>query len=136
MADTPDSAPASSVGEDNTAAIVGYLFGVGLVIGAVIHGGKKTRLGAFHLRQALGILLLAIAGTVAFVILGFLGAFLGGIPVAGWMLVKGVYLLAWFFRLGLLILTLLGLLAAVNREQKPLPVIGAVCQRLFASVFA
>ena len=137
MSDTPASAPApSAADEDNTPAIIGYLFGVGLIIAAVLHSGKKTQLGAFHLRQALGILLLAIAGTVLFVILGIIVAFLGGIPVVGWMLIKGVYLLAWLFRLGLLVLTIMGLLGAVNREQKPLPVIGAACQKLFASVFA
>ena len=136
MSDSPAPAPVQSAAEANMPAIIGYLFGVGLIIAAVIHSGKKTQLGAFHLRQALGILLLAIAGTVLLVVLGLVVGVLGGIPVVGWVLINGVYSLAWLFRLGLLVLTIMGLIAAANREQKQLPVIGAVCQRLFASVFA
>lgn len=140
MADSPvsptPSAPAAAAEEDNTPAIVSYLFGIGLIIAAILHSSKKTALGAYHLRQALGILLIAIAGTVILTMIAFVAAFMGGIPVIGWGLIRGVWMIAWAFRLSLLALTILGILAAVNREQKPLPVIGALCQKYFASVFA
>ncbi len=140
MSDSPvsptPSAPADAAAEDNTPAIISYLFGIGLIIAAVMHSSKKTQLGAYHLRQALGILLIAIAGSVALTMVAFVVAFMGGIPVIGWGLIHAVGLIAWAFRLALLVLTILGILAAVNREQKPLPVIGALCQKYFASVFA
>ena len=139
MSDSPvsptPSAPADAA-EDNTPAIIGYLFGIGLVIAAVMHSNKKTQLGAYHLRQALGILLIAIAGSVALAMVAFVVAFMAGIPVIGWGLIEGVRLFSWIFRLALLVLTILGILAAVNRERKPLPVIGALCQKYFASLFA
>lgn len=140
MSDSPvsptPSAPADTAAEDNTPAIISYLFGIGLIIAAVMHSSKKTALGAYHLRQALGILLIAIAGSVALAMVAFVVAFMGGIPVIGWGLIRGVVLIVWVFRLALLVLTILGILAAVNREQKPLPVIGALCQKYFASLFA
>jgi len=140
MSDSPASptpaAPAATTEEDNTPAIISYLFGIGLIIAAILHSSKKTALGAYHLRQALGILLIAIAGTVVLTMIAFVAAFMGGIPVIGWGLIHGVSMIAWAFRLALLALTILGILAAVNREQKPLPVIGSLCQKYFASVFA
>ena len=138
MSDTPvppPPAPAAPAVEDNTAAIIGYLFGIGLIIGAVMHSSNKTQVGAYHLRQALGILLLAIGGTIVFVVLGIVCAFLGGIPFVGWFLLHGLGLLAWVFRIGLLVLTVLGLLAASKRELTPLPVIGGPCQKFFGSLF-
>ena len=133
---TPPVPAAAAAAEDNTPAIVSYLFGIGLIIAAVMHSGKKTALGAYHLRQALGILLIAIAGTVALSMVGFVVGFMSGIPVIGWGLIQGVWMIAWAFRLALIVLTILGILAAVNREQKPLPVIGAPCQKYFVSLFA
>ena len=89
MSDSPVSptpsapADAADAAEDNTPAIVGYLFGIGLIIAAVMHSSKKTQLGAYHLRQALGILLIAIAGSVALTMVAFVVAFMAGIPVIG-----------------------------------------------------
>ncbi len=137
MSDTPvpSSSPAVSADEDNTIAIISYLFGIGLVIAAVMHSSKKTQLGAFHLRQALGLLIIAIAGSILLFAFGVMAVVLSGIPVVGWMLLNGLYYLAWAFRLCLLILSVLGILGAVNREQKPLPLLGALFQQKLATLF-
>jgi hypothetical protein len=59
MSTTPESpAPVTPVKEDTTVALLAYLtpllFGVGIVIAIVMHNGRKTALGAYHLRQSLG----------------------------------------------------------------------------------
>ena len=131
----PTSSPPGSAVEDNTAAIVSYLFGIGLIIAVVMHSSKKTLLGAYHLRQALGLVLVAIAGTILLFGLGTVVILMSGVPLIGWMLLNGLYCLAWAFRIGMIILSVFGILAAVNREQKPLPLFGAISQRVFATLF-
>ncbi len=131
----PTSSPPGSAVEDNTAAIVSYLFGIGLIIAVVMHSSKKTLLGACHLRQALGLVLVAIAGTILLFGLGTVVILMSGVPLIGWMLLNGLYCLAWAFRIGMIILSVFGILAAVNREQKPLPLFGAISQRVFATLF-
>ena len=44
-------------GEDKMVAIVAYLTLIGFIVAIIIHMNKKTKLGAFHLRQMLGFVL-------------------------------------------------------------------------------
>ena len=113
--------PASSASEDKTTAIVSYLTLIGFIVAVIIHGTKKTRLGAYHLRQSLGLMLTSIVVAVLATILAF-------IPFVGWL--AGVA--AW---VGILVLWIMGLLAALNGEQKPVPVLGIHFQQWFGSAF-
>ena len=100
-------------GEDKTTAIIAYITVIGFIIAVIMHGQKKTALGAFHLRQMLGI-----------VIIGFSSYILLFIPILGWiaMAVLGVInLIMW----------VTGLIAAVNGEMKPAPVFGGKFQEWF-----
>src|SRR5688500_4741815 len=76
----PTSIPApsnSNATEDKTIAIVSYLTLIGFIVALILHGNKKTRLGAYHLRQSLGLMLTAIAVAFAVTIMAF-------IPFIGW----------------------------------------------------
>jgi uncharacterized membrane protein len=124
--DTPS--PASSAKEDTTIALLAYitpiLFGVGIVIAIIMHNGKKTALGAFHLRQSLGLLVASIGAWMGMMIIGF-------IPVLNLsLLVLGPVLWIGFF-----VLWIMGLIAAINAQQKPLPVVGEHFQKWFAGAF-
>ena len=115
--DTPP--PAAPVKEDSTVAILSYITIIGFIVAIVLHGNKKTALGSFHLRQALGL---------------FITAFLGGIvlalvPVVGWMLLP-------FFWLAILVMAVMGIVAAASGQQKPLPVLGSKYQQWFGGAFA
>ena len=107
--------------DDKTTAIVSYLTLIGFIAAVVIHGSKKSRLGAYHLRQSLGLMLTSIGIAFAATIFAF-------VPFIGWL----VGLSAWF---GLLALWVMGLLSAINGEQKPVPVIGEHFQKWFGSAF-
>ena len=107
--------------EDKTIAIVSYLALIGFIIAVILHGAKKTRLGAFHLRQALGLMLTSIAVAGVAAIFAF-------VPFIGWLAV----LAAWF---GIFALWVMGLVAAINGEQKPVALIGTHFQRWFGSSF-
>lgn len=111
------STPTSTAGEDKTVAILAYITLVGFIIAIVMHGSKKTALGAFHLRQMLGI-----------IVLGFASYILIFIPILGWitMAVLGVCnLIMW----------IMGLIAAASGEMKPAPIFGAKFQQWFGNAF-
>lgn len=137
MSDTPapSTPPAVSAEEDNTIAIVSYLFGIGLVIAAVMFNNKKTQFSAFHLRQSLGLIIVGIAGWFVFMALGIMAAVLAGVPVVGFVLIKSISLLNMAYGLGMFVLWIMGILGAVNREQKPLPLLGTFFQQKLATLF-
>ncbi len=112
---------ANTSAEDKTVAILSYLTIVGFVVAIVMHSNRKTRLGAFHLRQSLGLFLLGIA-------LMPVGTILGFVPFVGWL--AGLAL--W---MGILALWLVGLISAINGTEKPLPVLGDKFQSWFGKTF-
>jgi len=107
--------------EDKTTAILSYLTLIGFIVAVVLNSSKKTKLGAFHLRQSLGLMLIAIGCMVASPMLAF-------IPFIGWL--AGMVL--W---IGLLVLWLTGLLAAIQGESKPVAVVGTQFERWFGKAF-
>jgi uncharacterized membrane protein len=115
------SDPPPALSEDRTVAILAYLTIIGFIVALVLHTNRKTALGTYHLRQCLGLILTAIALTLAGVVLAL-------IPFLGWV----AMLLAW---LGFFVLWVLGLFAAISGEHKPVPVLGANYQRWFAHTF-
>jgi len=109
--------PVASSTEDRTVAILAYLTIIGFIIALVIQGGKKSRLGAFHLRQMLGLILA-----------GLIGSALSIVPLLGWL----ASTLVW---LGLIVLWILGFIAALNREFKPVPLLGTYFQQWLGNAF-
>jgi uncharacterized membrane protein len=116
----PVAAPAA-VAEDKTVAIVSYLTLVGWIVALLIHSNKKTRLGAFHLRQALGIYL-------SFVLAGVANWVLLLVPFIGWLAIPVLWL-------GLVVLWVIGLIAAVNGQLKPVPLLGEHYQKFLGTAF-
>lgn len=117
-------ATSTSTTEDRTVAILTYITIIGFIIAIVMHNGKKTALGAFHLRQGLGLFLTGIVIWIPCMIIGF-------IPV-----LNLVTLVLWpLIMISLFVLWLMGLIAAVNGQQKPMPVVGEHYQKWFAGAF-
>ncbi len=107
--------------EDKTVAILAYLTIIGFVVAIVLHSSKKTRLGSYHLRQALGLIVTAIGCWIVNFILAF-------IPILGWLMILCIWL-------GIFILWLMGLIAAASGQMKPIPVLGAHYQKWFGNAF-
>jgi len=117
----PAAPAAPSASEDKTVAILSYITLIGFIVAIVIHSNKKTKLGAFHLRQTLGLIISGIVfGAIAFV--------LAFIPIIGWLAIMAIWL-------GFFVLWLLGLIAAATGQLKPVPVLGVSYQKWFASAF-
>ena len=52
-----ETTPTQTEPEDRTVALLSSLTVVGFIVGLIMHSNKKTKLGAFHLRQGLGLAL-------------------------------------------------------------------------------
>ena len=113
--------PPATGSEDKVAAIVAYITLIGFIVAILIHMNKKTKLGAFHLRQVLGFFLTTIAVAFCQIVLVF-------IPILGWLCILALWL-------SMLVLWILGLVAAINGEMKPMPVMGPLYQKWFGTTF-
>jgi hypothetical protein len=79
MSTTIDIDPAPpALAEDRTVAILSYLTILGFFVAVILHPNKKTRLGAYHLRQALGLWLAVIVFSLG-------GWMIAIFPVIGWL---------------------------------------------------
>jgi uncharacterized membrane protein len=113
-----EAAAATPLVEDKTVAILSYLTIIGFIVAIFMYQNQKTRLGAFHLRQVLGIVVTGLAGSVCMVV-----------PILGWIV--------WFFvAILLFVLWVMGLLSAVRGDMHPVPLLGEHYQRWFAGAFA
>lgn len=106
-----------------TVAIISYLTIIGWVIAYVMHNNQKTELGAFHLRQTIGLFIIGLCIWIAQMMLIF-------IPVLGWL----ISLLITFLYIGIFILWLIGLISAINGNMKPIPIIGKSAQQWFNGI--
>lgn len=97
-------------------ATIAYLTLIGLIIAFVQNNDKKNAFASFHIRQCIGIFLCAFAIGVVSII-----------PILGWIV-------AIVGMLGLFICWVMGLISAINGQMKPLPVVGPLFQKWFASI--
>lgn len=116
--------PVASSSEDKTVAIVAYLTLIGFIVAVILHGSKKTQLGTYHLRQALGLMLTGIGLWICMLIVGV-------IPILGWI----IAICIWIVMLALVFPWVMGLIAAVNGQMKPVPVLGKHYEKWFANAF-
>jgi uncharacterized membrane protein len=99
--------------DQKTIAWVSYLTLIGWIIALVSYNNSpdKSSLARFHIRQSLGLMLTALAISFLSVLLGMVG------------------MLFNLLNLGVLVLWIIGLVAATNREEKPVPLVGDFYQR-------
>src|ERR1700712_2294610 len=113
--ETPPVTPVASATEDHTVAILSYITPLGFIAAIIMHGNKKTSLGSFHLRQALGLFLTGLVFWPVNIVLAF-------IPILGWLCILCIMF-------GLIALWIMGLIAAASGQQKPVPVLGDKYQK-------
>jgi uncharacterized membrane protein len=111
----------SAATEDRSTALMAYLTVFGFIAALIMHASRKTPLGAFHLRQMLGLMVTAIAVWIGATICVF-------VPFIGWL----IGLASWF---AMVLLWVMGLIDALNGHQKPVPVMGEYFQKWFGTAF-
>lgn len=90
-------------------ALIGHLTLIGWIIALVMNNNTKSEFGSFYIRQVLG--------------LGLTGLVLSFIPILGWIVSLGIFVL-W----------IMSLISALNGEKKLTPVLGAYYQDWFKSL--
>jgi uncharacterized membrane protein len=102
-----------------TIAWLSYITIIGWIIAYVNHSNAlvKSPLATFHLRQSFGLMVAYFAIWIVSLMLIFIIPFLGTV--------------IWLLYIVVLVFWVIGLVNAINGEQKPLPVIGLQFQQWF-----
>lgn len=113
--------------DNKAAAIVSYFFIVGWLIAYFgLYINNKTSLASYHLRQTL------LFHIIAMILKFAVAAAIGLIWLSTGMF--SPHSLMSLIYLGLFIIWLIGLIAAINGEKKPIPFIGESAQGMFSSI--
>ena len=104
-----------TVQEGKTIAIISYITIIGLIIAFIMNQSKKNSFASFHIRQATGIALLGVIISMLsnYMNLGFIGTILG---------------------FGVLALSIIGIISAVQGQEKKIPLLGDQFQEWFKSI--
>lgn len=116
----PPVNPLDDVNRGKTIAILSYCTLIGWIIAIIMHQSEKTKFGAFHLRQALGLFIFTVITVVTLSILGWVLWFL-------WFLLPLV-------QLTLLVFVILGIINAANGKMQGLPLIGTLSDKMLSGI--
>ncbi|TNE98052.1 MAG: hypothetical protein EP322_05665 [Bacteroidetes bacterium] len=117
---------------DSTVGVVAYITLIGFIIAIVLNGskeGEEKKFGAFHLRQALGLIIFAVG---IYVMMLLLTTILISISWALLAIVSFISMIVW---LGLLALIIMGIINAANKTYKEVPVIGKFSSKILGNTF-
>lgn len=102
--------------QGKTVAVISYLTIIGTIIAFFMNKNNPTSLGSFHIRQSIGITVISIALSV-----------FNFIPVVGGIITQIASILV-------LVVLILGIIAAVKEEEKSTPFIGGLFQKWFSAI--
>ena len=123
MSNETNQAPATSGVDGKTISIISYFSLIGWIIAYVLFSSNKSKLAAFHIRQSLGLMIVAVCLYVVMFIFLF-------IPVLGWI----ISILIYISLIGVFVLWVIGLVAAINGQEKPVPILGPMAQNLLSGI--
>lgn len=118
--------------QDATVGIVAYITLIGFIIAIVLNGSKEgdeKKFGAFHLRQALGLIITSIGVYIVIMILTFL------LLAISYKMIFLISIISMLLYLGILAFLIIGIINASNKTMKPLPVIGDMINKMLGSTF-
>lgn len=105
----------NSIEAGKTAAITSYILGIGVFIAMSMNAEDKNSFASFHIRQGLGL-------TLTFFSLGLIISNFDSLMISAPM---------WIF---ISVLWGYGIFSAIKGETKPLPIVGELYQKWFASI--
>ena len=105
----------STVNEGKTTAIIAYLWIIGWIIAFIINNDKKNSFASFHIRQALGLVILLTI-----------------INILDWQI--GLGIISWILDIGIFVLWILGFIGAIQGEEKKVPLLGDQFQEWFKGI--
>ncbi|MDQ5928454.1 MAG: hypothetical protein QG594_228 [Bacteroidota bacterium] len=98
-----------------TAAITSYILGIGVFIAMSMNAEDKNAYASFHIRQGLGL-------TLTFISLGLIISNFDSLMISGpmWICIS----VLWTY----------GIFSAIKGETTPLPIVGKLYQKWFATI--
>ncbi|KQM64587.1 hypothetical protein ASE74_11240 [Pedobacter sp. Leaf216] len=121
------NSPFKTVDNGKNAAIVSYFWFIGWLIAYfAMYKDNQTELSRYHLKQTL---LFHLVSTVL-----SWGLSLLFIPIILATDLGGIYYILRIVQIGLFVLWIIGLIAAIQGEKKPIPLIGDKAQTMFPSI--
>ena len=120
-------------GDGKTVAILAYISLIGFIIAIVQHTSNKSKLGAYHLRQALGIMLTSAVFAIVMIILIVPMASMGYGEAANYA--SSISSISILVSIVLLICVIQGLFNAANAVEKPMPIFGKLYEKWFGNIF-
>jgi uncharacterized membrane protein len=109
----------ANANDDKLITILSY-FGILWIVSYILYGNKKSEYNAFHLRQGLGLIILYFVVMILAYILAY-------IPILGWLVILGLYILLFVF-------WIMGVIGAAQGTQKPLPLVGKLIQDILKGI--
>jgi uncharacterized membrane protein len=108
-----------------TIAIVSYITLIGWIVAIIMHNNEqnKSEFAIFHIRQSLGLML-------SWICIPLIGMFVSFIPFVGWFF--GIVSVIVY--VGVFVLWVLGIIAAINNERKDVPFLGQIFQKLLKDI--
>lgn len=108
--------------DQKTISWVSYITIIGWIVALVSYNGSpdKGPLAKFHLRQSLGIFITGFVLYLVFIFLIFVIPF--------------IFFLMPILWIAIFVLWLLGLIAAANGQEKPVPLVGEFFQKAFTFI--
>lgn len=119
--------------EDKTVAILAYITLIGFIIAIVQHSSNKTKLGAYHLRQAVGFMITGIAMSIILVLIALPMLGMGLRNVADYAMF--IYLLSFVIWIGLLVCLIISIINAASGRLKPAPIFGRLFEKWLINLF-
>jgi len=123
MKDESNSTNVNQPYDEKLVAIIGYITPIGWVAAYMLNNTQKSQLAFYHLRQSL---LMFLIGAVLYVF----QVMVLMIPYVGWL----INLISAPIGIALLILWIMGIIFAINGEEKPIPFIGDKAQQIFNGI--
>ena len=117
---------------DNTVGVIAYITLIGFIIAIVLNSnkeGEEKKFGAFHIRQALGLIIFAVGTYILFAILTML------LITISFGLAGIVGILSMLIMFGFLALLIMGIVNAANKTYKEVPVIGKFSSKILGAAF-
>ncbi|GAA4114964.1 hypothetical protein GCM10022393_14860 [Aquimarina addita] len=102
--------------QEKTTAIIAYVTIIGTIAALFMNQKKETPFISFHIRQALGLWI------IFFVLGAFTSMFFNSL------------LISTPFYISIFALISFGLITAANGEEKPVPILGGLLQKVFAFI--
>lgn len=108
-----------------TIAVISYITLIGWIVAIIMHNNDqhKTEFASFHIRQSLGLIL-------SWICIPLIGLFVSFVPFVGWFF--GIASVVVY--VGVFVLWILGLMSAINNEQREVPLLGSIYQKILKDI--